>query len=67
MRADGNEFFEQPRRTFNLAPLASTKLAGAARLLSFDETLKARAVTEGLAIFPPLALGGKRLLAKLRA
>lgn len=53
--------------TFDLALLAAAKLAGATRLLSFDETLKALAVAEGLEVFPPLAPGGKQLLARLRA
>ena len=52
--------------TFDLALLASARLAGATRLLSFDETLKAVAVAEGLPVFPPLQAAGKALLAKLR-
>ena len=52
--------------TFDLALLASAKLAGATRLLSFDQTLKAVAVAEGLAVFPELNEAGKTLLARLR-
>ncbi len=51
--------------TFDLTLLASAKLAGATRLLSFDHTLKAVAVAEGLEIFPELNEAGKTLLAKL--
>lgn len=52
--------------TFDLALLASAKLAGATRLLSFDSTLKAVAVAEGLPVFPALETEGKVLLAQLR-
>lgn len=52
--------------TFDLALLASAKLAGATRMLSFDQTLKAVAAAEGLDVFPPLALAGQQLLAKLQ-
>lgn len=52
--------------TFDVAILASAKLSGAARLLSFDETLKALASAEGLEVFPALETRGRQLLAKLR-
>jgi predicted nucleic acid-binding protein len=52
--------------TFDLALLASAKLSGATRLLSFDQTLKALAVAEGLDVFPPLNLAGRQLLARLK-
>jgi len=52
--------------TFDVAILASAKLSGATRLLSFDEALKAVAVSERLAVFPPLNDAGKRLLSQLR-
>ena len=52
--------------TFDLALLASAKLAGATRLLSFDDTLKAMALAEGLPVFPELGPQGKTLLAQLR-
>lgn len=58
---------KQTLGTFDLAVLASSKLAGATRLLSFDETLKAIAVAEGMEVFPPLEREGKQLLAKLRS
>ena len=52
--------------TLDMAILASARLSGATRLLSFDETLKVVATAERLAVFPPLATEGKRLLSKLR-
>ena len=52
--------------TLDAAILASAKLSGATRLLSFDQTLKALAVAEELAVFPPLDAQGKQLLMKLK-
>jgi len=52
--------------TFDLALLASAKLSGATRLLSFDQSLKAVAVAEGLDVFPPLDSAGRQLLSKLK-
>ena len=52
--------------TFDLALLASAELAGATRLLSFDDALKAVAAAEGLPVFPELGPEGKKLLAQLR-
>jgi hypothetical protein len=52
--------------TFDLTLLASAKLAGATRLLSFDQTLKALAAAEGLEVFPDLNETGKTLLARLK-
>ena len=52
--------------TLDIAILASARLAGATRLLSFDETLKAVAVAEGLDVFPPLSTEGKRLFPEMR-
>jgi predicted nucleic acid-binding protein len=52
--------------TLDMAILASAQLAGATRLLSFDETLKAVAVARRMEVFPPLTKNGKRLLAALR-
>ena len=51
--------------TLDLAVLASAKLSGAKRLLTFDETLKAVASAEGLKVFPSLEIEGKQLLANL--
>jgi len=52
--------------TIDLTLIASAKLAGATRLLSFDQTLKAVAVAEGLEVFPDLNEAGKTLLARLK-
>lgn len=52
--------------TFDLAILASAQLSGTTCFLSFDETIKAVAVAEGLAVFPPLGSEGKQVLSKLR-
>ena len=53
--------------TFDVALLASAILAGATRILSFDENLKALAVAEGLEVFPELTKEGRAFLAKLKA
>jgi hypothetical protein len=50
----------------DVAILASAKLSGATRLLSFDQTLKALAMAEGLEVFPPLDAQGRQVLAKLK-
>lgn len=52
--------------TFDMAVLASAQLAGATRLLSFDETIKAVAVAEGMEVFPLLGDEGRQILAALR-
>ena len=52
--------------TLDMAILASAKLCGATRLLSFNERLKAVAAAEKVAVFPPLGREGKHLLAELR-
>lgn len=52
--------------TFDAALLASAILAGADRILSFDENLKALAVAEGLEVFPELSKEGLAFLAKLK-
>jgi predicted nucleic acid-binding protein len=52
--------------TLDMAILASLKLSGATRLLSFDETLKAVAVAERIMVYPPLADEGKRQLSRLK-
>lgn len=52
--------------TLDMAIVASVRLAGGTTLLSFDQTLKAVAVAEGLEVFPQLDQEGKALLAKLR-
>jgi predicted nucleic acid-binding protein len=52
--------------TFDAAIVASARLAGATRFLSFDVTAKALAAAEALAVFPPLDAVGKATLARLR-
>jgi predicted nucleic acid-binding protein len=52
--------------TLDMAILASARLCGLTRLLSFDETLKAVAVAEKIDVFPALSKQGKRLLHELR-
>lgn len=52
--------------TFDAAIVASSKLAGATRFLSFDTTAKALAAAEGLDVFPPLDSAGKRVLSRLK-
>jgi predicted nucleic acid-binding protein len=52
--------------TLDVAIFASAKLAGATRLLSFDQTVKALALAEGLDVFPPLDPRGKRVLTQLK-
>jgi predicted nucleic acid-binding protein len=52
--------------TLDMAILASAKLSGATQLLSFDQTLKAVALAEGLDVFPMLSTEGKTLLSRLK-
>lgn len=52
--------------TLDVAILASAKLSGATRLLSFDRTLKVLSTAEGLDVYPPLDATAKQLLAKLK-
>lgn len=52
--------------TFDVAMLASAKLAGGKNFLSFDEQLKALAVAEKLDVFPALNANGKAMLHELR-
>lgn len=52
--------------TLDMALVASARLTGGTRLLSFDQTAKAVAVAEGMEVFPELNAEGKALLAKLR-
>jgi hypothetical protein len=51
--------------TFDIAIIASAKLGGATRFLSFDMRAKALAAAERFEVFPPLNSGGKQLLARL--
>lgn len=52
--------------TLDTAIVASAKLAGAMRFLSFDATAKALAAADGLEVFPPLDAEGRRILARLK-
>ena len=51
--------------TFDTAIVASARLTGASRFLSFDNRAKALATAEGLKVFPPLDAEGKRFVATL--
>lgn len=52
--------------TFDTAVVASAKLAGGTRFLSFDTAAKALAAAEDLDVFPPLDPTGKRILSLLK-
>ncbi len=52
--------------TFDTAIVASAKLAGGTRYLSFDATAKALAAAEGIEVFPALDTAERQLLARLR-
>ena len=52
--------------TFDTAIVASVKLAGGTRFLSFDATARALASAEGIGVFPPLGPAERKLLARLR-
>src|ERR1051326_1799659 len=52
--------------TFDTAVVASAKLAGGTRFLSFDTRAKALAAAEGLKVFPPLDAAGRRILSELK-
>ena len=52
--------------TFDTALVASAKLAGGTRFLSFDASARTMAAAEGLEVFPALEASEKQLLARLR-
>jgi hypothetical protein len=52
--------------TFDTAIIASVKLAGGTRFLSFDATARTMAAAEGIEVFPALAAEEKQLLSHLR-
>ena len=52
--------------TFDTAIVASIKLAGGTRFLSFDATARSLASAEGFGIFPALEPAERRLLAQLK-
>jgi predicted nucleic acid-binding protein len=52
--------------TFDSALVASVKLAGGRRFLSFDVTARSLAAAEGIEVFPPLDVAGKRLVSRMK-
>ena len=52
--------------TFDTAIVASAKLAGGTRFLSFDATARAMAAAERIEVFPALDAAEKQLLARLK-
>ncbi len=52
--------------TFDIAIVASAKLAGATRFLSFDATARTMAAAEGIETFPALEVAEKQLLHRLK-
>jgi predicted nucleic acid-binding protein len=58
--------WKTPVGTFDTAVIASLKLAGATRLLSFDSTAKALAAAESIEVYPPLDPPEKQLLSRLK-
>jgi len=52
--------------TFDTAIVASVKLAGGTRLLSFDATARTLAAAEEIGIYPDLNAAEKQLLARLK-
>jgi predicted nucleic acid-binding protein len=52
--------------TFDTAIVASVKLAGATRFLSFDADARALASAEGIGVFPALEPAERRLVARLK-
>jgi hypothetical protein len=55
-----------PLAAMDAAVVAAVKLAGGARLLSFDPTVRVLARAEGMEVFPPLESKERKLLARLR-
>lgn len=53
--------------TFYSAIVASMKLAGGIRLLSFDLTARALAAADGFDVYPSLAIPEKQLVARLKS
>ncbi len=53
--------------TFDTAIVASAKLAGASRFLSFDLAARTLAAAEGLEVFPELDAAGKSRVLRLRS
>ena len=53
--------------TFDTAIIASLKLAGGTRFLSFDATARALAAAEGITVYPELGAAERQILARLKA
>ena len=52
--------------SFDTAIVASVKLAGGTRFLSFDSTARALAVAEGIEVFPALEAAEKQMITHLK-
>ncbi len=52
--------------TFDAAIVASVKLAGGTRFLSFDATARAMAAAEGIEVYPALSAAEKQLASSLK-
>jgi predicted nucleic acid-binding protein len=52
--------------SFDTAVVASVKLAGGTRFLSFDSTARALAAAESIEVYPPLSVAEKHLISRLR-
>ena len=52
--------------TFDTAIVASVKLAGGTRFLSFDATARAMAAAEDIEVFPGLDAAEKQLVTRLK-
>jgi predicted nucleic acid-binding protein len=52
--------------TFDIAVVASAKLAGGTRFLSFDSTAKAVAAAEAIEVYPPLEPAERQTVSRLK-
>lgn len=52
--------------TFDTAIVASVKLAGGTRFLSFDQMARAMAAAEGIGLFPPPDAAERRVISRLK-
>lgn len=52
--------------TFDIAVVASVKLAGGTRFLSFDSTARAVAAAEAIEVYPPLEAAEKQTVARVK-
>jgi predicted nucleic acid-binding protein len=58
--------WKAPLGTFDAAIVASAKLAGATRFLSFDKAASALARAEGMDVFPTLDAAGKQPVSEMK-